>query len=278
MQSDRFVLITKRLMLRPLSLEDAPDFADLGSDPEVVKTLVHDWSTSEKRIEVAKCWIGGGQSWDEQGYGVWGCFDVQGLFGEKGRLIGICAAAEELPEVGCGPEIYYAFCREVWGRGVGTETVRAVVDYLFRGAGAEAVEALIFAELNAASVKLVEKLGMRLVGRYPIVDYLGEAETRRTICYELWRVENSSLDIARDNLAAAAFKIGQFVAEGAEPQGAMEAALLEAATVSGLVERVGKKAVGEVINDCLSAGISAKGFAHYRVVKVDYVALKGAVP
>ena len=255
------VLDTDRFTLKPLKQEDARCLAELGADPDVVKTLVCDWSTPAKRRRIAEEWIESSQA-----FGIWGVFDREGGFGARGRMIGFCATSEPLPKVGRGPEIYYAFSRDTWGRGVATEVIAAVIDHLFHDRDVDAVEALVLAGLNAASHRLLTRLGMEFVGHYPLVEYVGE-ETGPTIDYERWRVETSTTATARGNLEEAAFKIGQFVGGGAAPEAAMFKALYRAAESSGCVDREGEDAVREIIRDALQRGMAENGWHYYRIGK-----------
>ena len=66
-----------------------------------------------------------------------------------------------------------------------------MIEHLFNDQGVNAIEALVLAGLNPASTRLLEKLGMSLVGRYSLAEYTGE-ECGPTIRYELWRVETAS--------------------------------------------------------------------------------------
>ncbi len=252
-------LETERFTLRPLGQEDAPLLADLGADPDVVKTLICDWSTAEQRLEIAKYWIERNQE-----FGIWGVHDREGALGEAGRFVGFAAADEPLPTGGLGPEIYYAFARETWGKGVATEAVRAVIDHLIRDQEVAAVEALILSGLNTASTRLAERLGMTLVGRYSLADYAG-SECGPTIRYEVWRVETAPSEKAQANLEEAAFKIGQFVADGVETEAAAAAALTKAARANGLTARLGEDAVGRLIDARLAAGMAETGWLHYRL-------------
>lgn len=253
-------LETERFTLRPLVEADAPLLAELGADPDVVKTLIFDWSTAERRLAIAKFWIEIGQD-----YGIWGVFDRQGTVREAGRFLGFAAAEEPLPRGGLGPEIYYAFAQDTWGRGVATETVRAVIGHLLRDQGFTAVEALVLSGLNQASTRLVETLGMTLVGRYPFAEYAGR-ECGPTIRYEVWRVETAPPETAQRSLEEAAYKIGQFVADGVETKQAAASALHDAARANGLETRLGDAALDRLIDARLEAGMADTGWLHYRLV------------
>jgi RimJ/RimL family protein N-acetyltransferase len=239
--------------------EDIPLLADLGADPDVVKNLISDWSTAERRLEIARYWIEGTQE-----YGIWGVFDREDAFGVPDRFVGFCAADRPLPLGGLGPEIFYAFRKESWGKGVATEVVTAMIAHLFDDQGVKAVEALVLAGLNPASGRLLEILGMRLVGRYPLAAYVGD-ECGSTIRYELWRVETAAPQSARQNLEEAAFKIGQFVVDGVASKGEMTVALEKASIANNLVPRLGADVVGKIIHDSLDAGMAEKGWLHYRL-------------
>ena len=257
------VLDTERFTLKPLTPEDAPVLAALGADPDVVKTLICDWSTEDRRLGIARSWIE-----KTQETGIWGVYDRAGAFGPEGAFVGFAAAEEPLPRVGQGPEVYYAFARRTWGKGVASEVVAALIAYLFDDRGAESVEALVYPGLNPASIRLAEKLGMRLVGRYPLAAYAGE-ESEPTLRFELWRVEMSPPETSQRNLEEAALKIGQFVGDGISSRGGMSAALNEAATANGLVARIGAEAVARLIDERLTAGMAETGWLHYRIAASD---------
>jgi RimJ/RimL family protein N-acetyltransferase len=270
-----YSLTTERFTLRPLSAADAPAMAALGADPEVVKTLVLDWSTPEKRLAIAEDWIAKASGWDANGYGMWGVFDARGLFGESGRMVGVCCADEPLPKGGEGPEIYYLFSRDTWGRGVASEVTQAVVHYLLADLGLGAVEALIDPGLNPASVRLAEKLGMTLAGRYSRADYEADG-ARETIRFQLWRAATSAPDLARPNLEDAALKIGQFVAAGLETEEGAAAALRDAADKNGLAVQLGDEAIRDLIRTALRSGMAETGFLHYRVTRTALLAALAA--
>jgi RimJ/RimL family protein N-acetyltransferase len=252
-------LNTERFDLEPLSQEDALKLADLGSDPDVVKSLICDWSTAEHRLEIAQYWIEGGQE-----YGIWGIYDRDNTFDAPERFVGFFAADEPLPNVGQGPEIYYALGKQVWGKGVATEVVKTVVAHLFNDQGVDAIEALVLAGLNPASSRLLEKLGMSLIGRYSLAEYTGD-ECLPTIGYELWRVETTLPQNAQHALEEAAFKIGQFVAEKVISKNEMLEALVKASFANGLESRVGKGTVERIINEYLEAGMKETGLLHFRM-------------
>jgi RimJ/RimL family protein N-acetyltransferase len=250
---------SERFDLEPLTVERAPLFAELAADTEIVKTLIGDWSTAGKRLENARAWIGAAHS-----YVIWGIYDRDGDLGEAGDFIGICGVEAPLPDVGKGPSIFYAFSQHVWGRRVGSEVAAAVIDHLFAQSRIDALEALVFPRLNPASTRLLENQGMRLVGRYPMAGYVG-GDYLPTLRYEVWRAQVALPADARACTAEAAFKIGQFVADGISNADEMAAALLISAHENGLVEGIGIDASKQVIADALRAGMADPGWLHYRL-------------
>jgi RimJ/RimL family protein N-acetyltransferase len=239
--------------------DDAPKLANLGADPDVVKSLICDWSTAENRLEIARYWIERNQE-----YGIWGIYDRDDTFGAPDRFVGFFAADEPLPNGGRGPEIYYALGKHAWGKGVATEVVKTAMAHLFNDQGVNAIEALVLAGLNPASTRLLEKLGMNLIGRYPHAEYTAD-ECLPTIGFELWRVESASSGNARETLKEAAYKIGQFVAENIVEKDAMTEELLKASTEPG-------DAASEIVDEYLEAGMKEEGWLHFRINSDEFAA------
>lgn len=267
-----YVLQTDRLTLRPLVDEYVEELkVRIVSNPEVVKTLMGDISTPERVDQQARMWITESDFWAAHGFGYWGVFDRKGTFGMSGALLGVVGADEAPPVVGEGAEIYYLFAPAVWGKGVGSEAVSAMCEYLFEKLHLPAVQALIFAELNPGSVRLAEKLGMRPVGRVPLLGHhLSEDRARETIAFDIWRLRTSSRARARRTLEETAFRIGQFLAEEVGSLQQATAALLDAAVISGLSDTLHKAALHDLIEERLTRGMKAGGLAHYRVRREEY--------
>jgi RimJ/RimL family protein N-acetyltransferase len=107
---------------------------------------------------------------DAGGAGFWAAEE-----GAAGRFVGWFFLLPLAGEPGA-MELGYRLVRRAWGRGLGTEGVRAM---LARAAqlGAERVVAFVDEE-NAASIRVAEKAGMRLAGR-------GECDGRPELRYEI---------------------------------------------------------------------------------------------
>jgi [ribosomal protein S5]-alanine N-acetyltransferase len=79
----------------------------------------------------------------------------------SGSLVGDCGM--QLLEGGPDVELGFHLRTSVWGRGYATEAARACLDAAFTDLGLDRVIAIV-APGNAASVRVLEKVGMRPAG------------------------------------------------------------------------------------------------------------------
>lgn len=155
------LLYTERLRLDPLSPDDGPEFLALFRDAGVRRFLLDDrvvdpgWVTREI-----------GASRHRFASGSVGLF-VARLRGSEGAVVGVAGLR---PYHSGELQILYAVDPARSGKGIASEMVAAVLDYCFDLAELERVRATIDAP-NEASIKLVERLGFRLVGRDPAERY-----------------------------------------------------------------------------------------------------------
>lgn len=166
MQSQRAGPTTPRLTHRAMTTADAEAFYALNSHPDVIRY------TGEPPIESvtqARDAIENYPDFHTYGFGRWGCYlreDCASTGTPAGTLIGFCGLKylDELDEVDIG----YRFLPEHWGRGYATEAGRASLAFGFDVLGPELslerIIALVLPE-NAASIRVIEKLGMTCVGR-----------------------------------------------------------------------------------------------------------------
>ena len=163
MISDR--LTTQSLDLRPCSREDLPVLLGLWTDPAVRRFLFDDRVVSreealglvDRNLECLR---------DER-YGLW-------LFFERGEetLAGFSGLLRS--ERG-EPSLIFGTRPDLWGRGYAFEAASAVVAYALGTLGMTRVVADVD-EPNEASIRVLEKLGMRRTGRrvvndHPLLDY-----------------------------------------------------------------------------------------------------------
>lgn len=141
---------TERLVIRTLSLSDAPELTKILSDPEVMKHSIRgvcDEVATRRFIDwCLECYA-------SHGIGSWALI-------EKGsdELIGICGVSPEevngVEEVGLG----YRLAKRYWGKGLASEAVQAVLSVAFSQKQLSSVVVLIEPE-NGASLKVAAKAG-----------------------------------------------------------------------------------------------------------------------
>ena len=146
------ILCTERLALRELRDADAADIASGAGDRRVAKFLIQ--VPSPYPIALAKRWVVGRRDWWELGRGVTLAVTRRD---EPDRLLGTVSlrryARDRRAELG------YWLAVPAWGQGIGTEAVRALVDFGFR----ELVLGRIYAQViagNDASMRVLDKIGM----------------------------------------------------------------------------------------------------------------------
>ena len=151
------VLETERLVLRPLSPDDLPAMHLIFNDPEVGRHLFDGELVSFKTtISVLDA---SDRDFSERGVGLFG---VRLRGADYYDLVGLCGLRWE---EGIGEmEIMYCLLPQLWGRGLTTEAARATLRFAFEEAGLWCVMGGAD-EPNAASLRVIEKLGMRPAGR-----------------------------------------------------------------------------------------------------------------
>jgi ribosomal-protein-alanine N-acetyltransferase len=146
---------TERLLLRPLSVDDAADVFAYASDPEVSRYTA--WE-SHMTLDDSKAFLATvADLYTTRQVAPWG---VEHRADRK--LIGTCGFANWNVKHRRA-EIAYALSRRCWNRGYTTEAVRAVLDFGYRVMGVNRIEARCDV-LNVASARVMEKAGMTFEG------------------------------------------------------------------------------------------------------------------
>ncbi len=143
---------TPRLLLRPLTLNDAAALAPLFADAEVMR-----FGDGPQSPEWAQAWLRRAlANYERRGYGPWAVVEKG-----SGDLIGYCGLFD-FPDINGRPEVEigYRLARAYWGRGYATEAVSAARDYAFGVLGLPRLIALID-PANVASIRVAEKAGLR---------------------------------------------------------------------------------------------------------------------
>lgn len=164
---------TERLRLRPFTRADGEALARLHGDPEVMR-YVGDGRPVPREVTVAHTLAG----WlAEYGTGGHGCFAAENSAdGQFAGWFSVRPAASRGLE-GAGTEVGYRLLPSVWGRGLATEGLRAVVAKAFTELGAERVVATTMT-VNTRSRRVLEKAGLKLVRTFFLEwpEYLEGAE------------------------------------------------------------------------------------------------------
>ena len=149
---------TERLLLRRSRPEDAATISAYRSDPNVNRQ--QGWDRTDLEGVLADIVEMSGRSPGEPGG--WVQFTVEERGG--GRIVGDVGLSVADGEPGV-IKVGYTIDPAFQGLGYATEAIRALVEYAFETLGAEMVRAHASAE-NAPSIRVAEKVGMRLVERF----------------------------------------------------------------------------------------------------------------
>jgi RimJ/RimL family protein N-acetyltransferase len=163
---------TARLWMRPCAGGDLDALHSLFTDRDVRRFL---WDDREIALaETAAVIEASVASFADRGFGQWLAF-----LREADVLAGFAGLrpVDQTPDV----EILYALAPAYWGRGLACEASRAVLRHGFAGLGLPRILARADAP-NAASIRVMERLGMRFVRR-------GVEHGLDTVCYALDRDE-----------------------------------------------------------------------------------------
>lgn len=160
------ILQTERLLLREFSEADAPALLAMEREPEGTRYLgrkpLADLEACEQKIRSAFMIYYGKPG----GCGTWAAIEKA-----TGEFIGRCSLrpaldGDQAAAMGFAPgeiELGYVVRTPSWGQGYATEAARALVRKAFLEMHAPSVVAFVTLA-NAASVRVLEKAGLRLAG------------------------------------------------------------------------------------------------------------------
>ncbi len=178
-----FPILTPRLSIRPLTAADGGDVYAVFAAPEVMRF----WSSAPP-ADLAEQWRVSERAGD--------------------RLVGIAG----LQPLDGGPdvELTYALAPSAWGAGSATEAGAAALEYAFTEAALEQVVGIVKPE-NTASVRVLEKLGMRAAGE---AAHWGRVWARYEIRAADWRAERAA---ATPPLGTERLRLRRFTPADLEP-------------------------------------------------------------
>ena len=138
---------------------DVVDLYLLNSSPNVMKYLGGEpiLSSPDQALEVLRSRI-------LPQYSLYSVGRWAALLRDGGTFIGYCGL-KYLPET-VEYDLGYRFLEDYWGRGYATESARAVLEYGRRRLAGKRIVGKAFLE-NTASIRVLEKIGMRFEGYEP---------------------------------------------------------------------------------------------------------------
>ena len=149
------VLETDRLVLRRLTLEDAPFILALLNEPSFLRYI---GDRGVRTLDDARRYLETGPlaSYAAHGFGLYLTALRDG--GAEGEPIGICGLVKRpaLEDVDVG----FALLPRFWSRGYASECATAVLGHARRDCGLGRVVGIVQPD-NGASVRVLEKLGLR---------------------------------------------------------------------------------------------------------------------
>lgn len=148
-------LVTDRLLLRRMTVDDEDNLVELDSDPRVMAYISKTPTPRERiRDEILPRLLRQYEQWPHYGY--WAAQPR-----DTGEFIGWFSLRPDADRPD-EPELGYRLRRAAWGHGYATEGSRALIDDAFGVAGASKVRAETMF-VNAGSRHVMEKCGLRHV-------------------------------------------------------------------------------------------------------------------
>jgi ribosomal-protein-alanine N-acetyltransferase len=158
MKQKKFKIVpieTERLLLRTITMKDAPDIFAYASDPEVTKYVRF---VTHKSIKDTHAFIRRVQASYKKGITpLWGMQSKS-----SSRMIGALGFLQ-WPNPDQRAELGYVVNRNVWGQGYVTEATKAVCDFAFKKMNVNRIEAGTIVG-HAASERVLQKCGFKFEG------------------------------------------------------------------------------------------------------------------
>ena len=193
-----FILLeTMRIVLRRFSVADAEHLFALDNDPEVMRYInggtAVSWQVIQDDILPQFC------RYDDHTplFGFWAIIakNTGGFLG----WLSYRPSAETPHEAVLG----YRLRREAWGQGIATEAARALIAQGFLHTDITAVVATTY-EKNAASRRVMEKLGMSWVGSFRVTaEDILSADTYHATSADVWEGEDVIYKLTKKKWATA---------------------------------------------------------------------------
>ena len=150
------ILHTARLRLEPVTEQHYDAMHAMNSDTEVMTYLNAGQPETEEHTRAAVGRIMG--RWAEWGYSWWALIRL-----DDGEMVGMACLQHLDGDKSKPHEIGWRLARTGWGQGYASEAAAAIVAHAFNVVGAPEVVAVAHPD-NAASIKVMTRLGMQYVG------------------------------------------------------------------------------------------------------------------
>jgi [ribosomal protein S5]-alanine N-acetyltransferase len=154
----RIITETDRLIIREFTRDDAQAVYDFNAPVEVNRYTgdVGRCNSPEDALSIIEnIWL---REYAQYGFGRWAV-----VFKETAKVIGFCGFKYE-PSLK-GVDIGYRFHPDYWGKGIATEANLACFAFARSHMALDAVFGEVVIE-NVDSIKVIKKLGMKLVKQY----------------------------------------------------------------------------------------------------------------
>lgn len=144
------VFETDKYKIKTFTMENFDNFCILNQDPVVAKYVNHNNGKAKTYKECVEKYQDITYAQNKFGFSYWAIYDKKDVF------MGQCGALKSwFGDV----NFCYAFHKQYWGKGLGTEICSMIADYLFKNyKDVKKLTCSAFSE-NVASVKLLKKLG-----------------------------------------------------------------------------------------------------------------------
>lgn len=166
---------TKRLVLRELTLEDAPAFSKLAGDYDIAKmtgSIPHPFPLYSAEFKIMYM-----RRQKQRGLAY-----PYAITRDGGELIGVMDLFRSTPDAAL--EIGYWIGKPYWGQGLSTEAARAIIQEAKDRLGVQALMAGVFAD-NPASLRVLEKLGFKTTGSEEMYFSMARMEKARSVILRL---------------------------------------------------------------------------------------------
>lgn len=147
------IVETNRLIIRPITKEDAYDLYEITSNPNVTRFLTYSphMSVDESLQSIEERFINA----DSNNFETY-CVELK----SNKKMIGMCNfISKDYDQVVIG----YQFNEDYWNQGIATEALNKVVEVAFNNLEISRIE-ISHATENIGSQRVIEKAGFKLVG------------------------------------------------------------------------------------------------------------------